>query len=624
MARLVECEAWAEPNSLAMHLHYDLPGDYVVVDAPTVRGHELDVVVVGPQGLFVLHEDGTPRGERAQREAANPEAIPVDMVAGEAEEAEGEPAESEARTEPAADAKEPGGRADERVRSATRALNAFLKDEFPTLTPQIHHLRLLGDPDADREDDDVPTATARTVVDRIGSTEAPEGSTLLDPQTCAVLAVALRDRRLTASRRASQPFIFRSGHALSTGTEVWTIREAVRHMDQDPESGVYHLQNGTLADWFHEEGAEHMAKLARDVTREDTDRRVALETFLLKTGLVSRPKLEVKPKEVDLGYALAGDSVARRIRVGKGPGRGCLFGRLEPSVPWLSVHPREFKSEDRWTVVSVRADTQALPITQRPRKEAVYIHSNASEEPVPVAVRLQVVGLPSPLNRHLLRPAVGLAAAGPLGALVGWLLTARGVPGADLLNSLAWLPVPPGAVWVLFFTLLWASLGAVRGATQPRAWPIRYAIARWLVRIAIWTPALALTGAAARWGWAGLRGPELPPIPSVTAWVLAVGPMGLSIVPATIGEMRSAREMRETSARAIRWSFLRPLLLPVGALFLTLAVRLGAPQLRALWERVGVSTALGDVGSWIADRVEQLESFIENIIDELYLLYYES
>jgi hypothetical protein len=594
---LLVAEEWTDPDSLAMRLGYDLAEGYLVVADPTVRGFELDVVVVGPQGLFVLH-DGAANGPQSVKE---------------------EPERGPGPEEPA-----PYDEVEERVTQATEALKAFLRDEFPLLTPKLHHLLVLAEPVASQEPSvELPCASLGSVAHWISSTEVPARGALPDPELREKLAVALRERRLTASQRASKPFVFRSGRALGSGSEVWTIRGAVRHMDANPESGIYHLRNDTLAKWFHDEGAEHLAWLARDVLRRELDDRAALETLLIGTGLVARPRLRWRPGEIELGYLLAGESAARRFRLGKRGGRGYLFGSLEPAVPWLSVHPREFSGESGWSVITVRAKTESLPIRREPRRAAVIVHSNASEAPVEVPVRLRLVGMPSALNRYVLRPAAGLLAGGVLGAVVGLLLTARGVPADRLLAELAWPRAAPTTVWVASMALLWAALGALRGAGQSLAWPIGYGIGRWLFRILVWALSLGIAGAAAERAWADLRPVDAAPVAGIVTWLMVLGPVALAIVPATVGEIRAKHDERDTSLRAIRWSFLRPLLLPAGAFVLALAVRLGAPRLRPLWQRVDRGEAISTAGRWIADRMAQLEQGIQKVIDELYLRYYE-
>jgi hypothetical protein len=598
MARLIERDVWVDSDSLAMHLYHGLSDEYLVVAEPVVHGHCLDLVVIGPQGLFVLHEGGH----------------------------DGRGSETAEGGEPASDRVLRFSRAEveQRMSRAGGALKAFLRDEFRSLNPKLHHLVVLDESEMPEElPADIPTAPLREVVERIQAAETTERGGIPDWQDRADLAVGLRDRGLTASQRAEEPFVFRSGRSLGSGTEVWTIRDVVHHMDADPESGIYHLRNGTLEEWFHDQGAKHLARLARDVMREDTDHRVALEQFLIGTGLVSRPRLQIRPKQIDLGYALAGEPVARRFRLGKGGGRGYLFGTLEPGVPWLSVHPREFTSDEGWSFITVRADTDGLPITQQPRVAPVHIDSNASAEPVDVPIRVRIMGLPSTLNRVVLRPGATLLMGGFIGAVLGWILALRGVPAVGLLRGSDRLPGTPEAVWVAFMALIWALVGALRGAGQPEAWPIGYTMRRWLGRIGVWVISLGLTGAAVRWGWAGLRGPGAAPLPSVARWALVAGPVALAVVPATLGEIRTGRDMWETSEQEIRWSFLRPLLLPAGVAVLALLARLGAPVVRPVLARIDFGLVFSNLGSWIQERLVELETFIASIIDELYLRYYE-
>ncbi|MFW6115762.1 MAG: hypothetical protein ACOC7Y_01740 [Chloroflexota bacterium] len=592
MAELFLAEEWAEPSPVAIQLHYDLSGEYLVVSRPTVHGCELDTVVVGPPGLFVVHvEDG----------GAPPPAAD-------------------------SDGKEDSGppEREERVAEASQALRAFMRDEFPSLTVKLHHLLVVDDSEEEPSPStEPPVATVATAAEAVASVAVPDRGASLDEDTREALAVALRDRRLTSSQRASQPFIFRSGDGFGSGTEVRTIREAVRHMAAHPESGIYHLRNGTLAAWLQSEGAEHLARVARDVVRTHTDRRAALEMFLIETGLVERPRLRVRPRHVDLGYLTAGDAVARRIRIRKGSGRGYLFGKLEASVPWLSLYPRTFDGESDETVVSVRAETESLPIDHAPRDASVYIHSNASPEPLEVPVRFRLVGVPSALNRRLLRPAAGLLVAGALGAGLGALLSVGGAPAAGFLAGLPWLPLSPAAVWVVAVALGWAVLGALRGASQPEAWPVGYAMGRWLFRILVWAVALVLVGVACLWCWGQLRPGGAGPLPRTVFRAFLAVPMALSILPATVGEIRSGPEMRDTSLRAIRWSFLRPFVLPLIAGLLALGVALGAPRLRPALERFNVPAAAASVGTWTEDRLLQLGERLDGAVDELYLRYYD-
>lgn len=55
MAELLAVKGWSTTHSLGLHLRDTLTDEYYVVCDPMVRGVSLDALVVGPQGLFVLH-----------------------------------------------------------------------------------------------------------------------------------------------------------------------------------------------------------------------------------------------------------------------------------------------------------------------------------------------------------------------------------------------------------------------------------------------------------------------------------------------------------------------------------------------------------------------------------------
>ncbi|HBY97233.1 MAG TPA: hypothetical protein DEP84_25390, partial [Chloroflexi bacterium] len=469
MAELLLADGWPAPDSPVVYLHEALSSDYIVVADPVVRQHELDGVVVGPQGLFVLYVDG-PGGEvcpeqngvqvgPVQPGRATPHPRPVGQAPNalrtflQDEFGGGRLAVHRKTVGTGRAALHPSP--PEEVRQATSALRAFLQDEFPGLQPAIHHLLICTGPDADAAGAGTAERAAMTTEaapDAITSTELPDGSPLLDPELREALAVAVRDRRLTASQRATEPFIFRSG-----GQTAWTLREVVAHMDRHPDDGVYHLRNGTLARWLSEQGAVHLAELARAVMgQREVDARVPLETFLIGTGLLPRPSLSIQPPRLDFGYILAGQTAARRLRMQKAAGRGYLFGAVRPGDSWLHANPETFSGGALDAVVTV--DSEALLISDRPYETALFIESTASDEPLSVPIQFRIVGMPSRLNRFLVRPLAGVLVAGLPGTAIGWLLGLLLVwMGAGLSGSALSPAVGAGAAG-----LLWAVTGGIR------------------------------------------------------------------------------------------------------------------------------------------------------------------
>jgi len=319
-------------------------------------------------------------------------------------------------------------RQESEARSLTNACQQFMRDEFPKLSPPVRHFFTT------RNDDIQPPvwqaagpggAADQLLQDAITATAVADATTWADEVAREEVAVALRDRRLTSSRRANKPFVFRSGGPFGSGTKVWTIRDAVRHMDRYPSDGIYHLRNGTLASgWTRRRAPPGQA--GRDAvvgpkptfapgSRRSCSRPAWLSGRSSGSGPGGRPGLRAgagiqRPRPSHLQRPWARLSIRRPVH----------------QRPWLNTEPRTIEGGPVEIIVS--AETGTLPISAERYAAEVRIDSSASEEPVAVPVRLRVMATPSGMIRKVLRPANGLLIAGILGAALGWLWTRAGIP----------------------------------------------------------------------------------------------------------------------------------------------------------------------------------------------------
>jgi hypothetical protein len=601
MAKLLVSGDSAVPNALSADLREALPDDFVVISDPAVRGCAADAIAVGPGGLI--------------------------LVAGERQPAADPPA-ARGRT----------GTASEET--AVAALRAFVRDAFPTLDVPIRYVTATRDPYAEPpiwHAIDFVGAGPEELAEAIVRMQASGPAALGIPQMREAVAAALCARRLSLTQRASRPFVFRGGGLLGARAKAWTIRDAVRHMDRRPADGVYHLTNGTLAQWLDEEGAADLAALARHaVDAGRADRRKALEIFLVGTELVPRPRLATRPRALDLGYAISGETVTGRIRLGRGRGRGYLFGELEPGVPWLEAQPRAFAGGA--IDLAVTADTHALQIDPLPYEEAIVVHSNAAAEPTGVPVRLRIVGSPAPVNRYLHRPFAGLLLGALLGGLLGWLwaLVAPVLP-AQPLDALR---LSPALAWTLLIAAFWGGIGLIRGALQPPAWPILYVTRRWLIRLALWGAILALAGfgLAVWWqrnfGGPGAAGGQLRVQAALIGVILAA-------IPATVGALRRPRPI--AGSRPVAGSMLGPtpdgapsgvsswprehargLALGALAAILLILVLVFAPRLaRTEWAEVRSEGQVVAAQGLVETQWARLNAAIESAVNRYYLRRYD-
>jgi len=600
MAKLFLSSGWATPDSLGARLQETLTDEYTVACEPVVQGIDLDAVLVGPQGLFVLHaKDWEGEILPAQRRAWRERLASGRVVS------------------------HPNPRSE--AQRATRALNAFLRDEFPSLHPLIRHFVVFVKPGAKLAvygATDPPCTTMDSLVKDIDAAVPQLKDGELGAEMCQRLAQALVDRQLTATQRAKQCFIFRSGGFLGIGKKAWTTRKVIKHMDRYPEDGVHHLRNATLERWFAEQGATHLAALAREVMSEsEADPRVSLEKFLLATGLVRRPRLSARPRRINMGYTLTDETITRPLRLRKGRGRGYLFGTLRASESWIQVDPTSFGGS---LDALVTVDTESLLITEQPSAASISVDSNASEEPTRIPLRVFVTAMPSGLNRYLLRPLAGLGLAGLLGAGVGWSIGHFGIQAP---NWLTWAMAPPVSsetAWAALAGFLWGLFGLLRGFTQHPAWPTGYAIGRWLLKTLVWSAVLSSLVAGVLWLAQGSFGVAVLNISSTLRTSIILFAVAAGALPATVSEIRSARPKEEggeeqPSARRT----LRRALWPAIGIALVFIALAGARLAGPARERYDLDLRAATVQQWFGDRYTHWEASLRGFVRGLYVRHYD-
>lgn len=601
MAELLVSNGVPGANRLAAELSELLPDDYIVVSEPMVRRKPLDVVIVGPQGLMVVHAKDW-RGEiELSRRGAWRENRDDGRV--------------EIHENPSKEAAE-----------TSRLVREFLDDHGFSTRMALHQYIVLVHPDAVLVADGTLGATEPPVVERsnlpavIAALE-PTRAGLSDADERMAVAEAVADGYLGVTERVQQPFVFRSSGFLGARRQAWTVRDAVRYMDRNPQDGIHHLRNDTLARWLTDENAPHLASLARDaVRRHPTDPRAALEEFLIGTGLVPRPRLRATPKRANLGYVLAGQSASGELALHRGRGRGYLYGRVEPAEPWLRIEPHDFHRGALQGVVI--ANTESLLIQPGGYRSSVEVHSSASERPISIPVRVRIMPMPSRFTQGVLRPLIGGAVAGATGLVVGAAATLAGLPAPDAVTLSAFGPAAL-LFWPLAVGLVWFLLGVIRGANQAPAWPIAYASWRWVARTLFWGAAigaLAVVVLLSGGQMAMETGLAVPEHLRVLVLTLA---MGLAAFPATVGEIQSSRAAsEEASANLSRYARRPAALMGIGLLLLVLSV--GGVRIFGTAQSVYQTSGIAErAETWFAEHWAALDENLGNLMDQLYLRYYD-
>lgn len=595
MAELLVANGMPSGNALAAYLGTALTEDYVVVSEPDVRGQPMDVVVVGPGGLCVLHAKDWQGEVMPSQRGAWSERLPDGRQIAHPH---------------------PG----KETAAATRALRAFLADaQWPANMP-IRHVVVFTDGGTTVSGAGVAGIDVVHMDDVLGTvmaSEAAPADSLANGEDRLALADALAEGRLGMNERTPDPFVFRTSGFLGLRRKVWTVREAIRHMDRNPEDGIAHLRNGTLVRWLEEHNAEHLAAAARQCMREHpNDMRAALEAFLVGFGQVARPRLNAFPRKIRLGYVLSGQSVRTELRLRRGRGRGYLYGRVEPRDNWVRVTPSGL--ERGVLLATVSAETESLLI--QPYRTAIDVVSSASEEPIPIPLHLQVMPQPSRVNRALLRPLSGALFAGILGILIGWAAARVGL-AAPSLGPLP--PISAAVFWPAAVGLAWFVLGAIRGARQAPAWPITYALLRWFLRTLFWAVAIAGLAVLVLWSGEQLAAQTDATIVRSTYLLVLTLALASAALPGTVGEVQSSRAASEGNLDSLSRLAQRPSMLGAMGLVLVLVAIVGVQAFDLARRAYLESPFVGQAQEWIAENWVAWEEDLGDTVNGLLRRYYE-
>ena len=591
--------SYPEPDPLVDHLRRALSDDFVVAGKPVVWRQEIDAVVVGRRVLVVLYAKGW-----------EGDVCPAQQGPWRAELPSGEEVH---HTNPAQEA----GR-------ARKALTAFLRDEFPLLDPDIHHLVVLTNPAATRAagaESSLPVAPVAAIADLIAYWEDESGAEPLDAETQTELANGLRDGRLTRSQRALEPFEFRTSGIFGTGRKAWTIQAAIRHIDKHPADGVHHLRNGTLARWLAEQGAPNLAELARYAMQEHIgDSQAAVETLLIGTGLVRRPRLSVRPGRVNVGNILSGDPCGFPLRVSRARGRHYVRCTVTAPEPWLSVEPDILSGHVMEALVVARTD--ALAISPNPYETNIHFESSVSDESVEVPITLRVVGKLAPLNRYVARPLTGALVGGLMGAAVGSGLGLSGFRAPDWFTGIAWTSTS-AATFAILVGLFWAALGAILGYAQPVTWPTLHAVGRWVRRLFVWAATLSVVAVAGLWASRQLSDPlglALSRAPFGAAVLVA---LAAAMLPAAVREIQTGR--RETIGPigpSVQMQ-IRPLVVGVACATLMVLLVAGGRVAGFAWDEQGVRDRMVLARGRVGERWGLFEGDVNELLDRFLVRYYD-
>ncbi len=178
----------------------------------------------------------------------------------------------------------------------------------------------------------------------------------------------------TARRTFLAPFVF------PTGVTCVNYDEFAHGCQAHWDTAVDLLHQGTLQTFFSGLGRLDLAQAAQEAANfPDRDRGLDLFLARLPTTGLSLPKLEVRPKLINLGTLKIGQDKHLALTL-ENQGTRIVFGSVATTVPWLAAtdsgESKLFQFRDNASIV-IHVKGQHLRAAVKPLEGTIVIESNA-------------------------------------------------------------------------------------------------------------------------------------------------------------------------------------------------------------------------------------------------------
>ena len=158
---------------------------------------------------------------------------------------------------------------------------------------------------------------------------------------------------------------------------------------------------------------------------------------------------------------------------------------------------------------------------------------------------------------------------------------------------------------------------------QRPAWPLPYATGHWLLKTLVWSAVLSFVGAGVLWVGAEAFADLAASIGERMAASIVLSATALAVLPATVGEVWSARRREDTEEIPSSRPTLRRALWGVAGVALVFVAVAGARLVGPARETYDLDARATSVRGWAADRLAGLQGSLRGVVDGLYLRYYD-
>ncbi len=196
-------------------------------------------------------------------------------------------------------------------------------------------------------------------------------------------------------RSTTSSFVFQSQKKAAN------IRQLIQICYQDWNEAVKHLYQGDFENWLKSiKGGKELAKKASAIRKNQPDKHLGLNEFLMSSGYGIAPKLHVQPIKINAGQIPKGK--CRNIILSiTNKGRGYLKGTINSKENWVNIRQKSFACPSNMTIrLYVNVDTKLL-VKNKIHQTFIIINSNGGNAKIPISVSVKS-GLSQPKSKFSL------------------------------------------------------------------------------------------------------------------------------------------------------------------------------------------------------------------------------
>lgn len=201
-------------------------------------------------------------------------------------------------------------------------------------------------------------------------------------------AINPNDRFCRNCGSATQPLMKKttSSFVFDSQKKAANIEQLIQVCYQDWNEAIQHLYNGHFEAWLKSvKGGKALAKKAAAIRKNQSDKHLGLNEFLVYSGYGTPPQVHVQPSEIKLGKIPRGVNKQIVLNI-TNRGKGYLEGSIKSDAKWIRITPHTFAGFNTMKArLTLNVETETL-ISDKVYQASIQVCSNGGDATIPVTI----------------------------------------------------------------------------------------------------------------------------------------------------------------------------------------------------------------------------------------------